>query len=151
MKKFLKITGITVLVLIVALIALPFLFKDKLVKMAKEEANKNLNAKVDFGNFDLSIISSFPDFRFSIDNVSIVGVGEFEKDTLAFIKNLRTDVNIMSVIKGDQIKIKEIVIDQPQINAIVMHDGKANWDITKPSTDTTKQVADTSKTKFKLR
>ncbi len=150
MKKFLKITGITVLVLIVALIALPFLFKDKLVKMAKEEANKNLNAKVDFGNFDLSIISSFPDFRFSIDNVSIVGVGEFEKDTLAFIKNLRTDVNIMSVIKGDQIKIKEIVIDQPQINAIVMHDGKANWDITKPSTDTTKQVADTSKTKFKL-
>jgi hypothetical protein len=150
MKKILKITGITLLVLIVALIALPFLFKDKLVKMAKEEANKNLNAKVDFGNFDLSIISSFPDFRFSIDNVSVVGVGEFEKDTLAYIKNLRTDVNIMSVIKGDQIKIKEIVIDQPQINAIVMHDGKANWDITKPSTDTTKQVADTSKTKFKL-
>ena len=58
MKKILKITGITLLVLIVALIALPFLFKDKLVKMAKEEANKNLNAKVDFGNFDLSIISS---------------------------------------------------------------------------------------------
>ena len=150
MKKILKITGITLVCIIVLLIALPFLFKDKLVKMAKEEANKNLNAKVDFGNFDLSIISSFPDFRFSIDNVSVVGVGEFEKDTLAFIKNLRTDVNIMSVIKGGQIKIKEIVIDQPQINAIVMHDGKANWDITKPSTDTIKQVADTSKTKFKL-
>ena len=150
MKKFLKITGITLLVLIVAIIALPFLFKDKLVKLAKDEANKNLNAKVDFGNFDLSIISSFPDFRFSIDNVCVVGVGEFEKDTLAYIKNLRTDVNIMSVIKGDQIKIKEIIIDQPQINAIVMHDGKANWDITKPSADSSKQVADTSKTKFKL-
>ena len=151
MKKILKITGITLLLLIVALIALPFLFKDKLVKLAKDEANKNLNAKVDFGNFDLSIISSFPDFRFSIDNVSIVGVGEFDKDTLAYIKNLRIDVNIMSVIKGDMIKIKEILIDEPHINALVMHDGKTNWDITKPSTDTTKKApVDTAKTKFKL-
>ena len=40
MKKILKITGITLLLLIVALIALPFLFKDKLVKLAKDEANK---------------------------------------------------------------------------------------------------------------
>src|ERR1700749_4515670 len=152
MKKILKITGITLLVLIIALIALPFLFKDKLVKLAKDEANKNLNAKVDFGNFDLSVISSFPDFRFSIDNVSVIGVGEFDKDTLAYIKNLRTDVNIMSVISGDMIKIKEIVIDEPHINAIVMQNGKANWDITKPSADTSKpaQAADTAKTKFKL-
>jgi len=152
MKKLLKITGITLLVLIIALIALPFLFKDKLVKLAKDEANKNLNAKVDFGNFDLSIISSFPDFRFSIDNVSVIGVGEFDKDTLAYIKNLRTDVNIMSVISGDMIKIKEIVIDEPHINAIVMQNGKANWDITKPSADTSKPApaADTAKTKFKL-
>jgi len=150
MKKILKITGVTLLLLIVLIIALPFLFKDKLIKLAKDEANKSLNAKVDFGDFDLSIISSFPDFRFSINNVSVVGVGDFEKDTLAYIKNLRTDVNIMSVISGDKIKVKEILLDEPRINAIVLHDGKSNWDITKPSTDTTKQVADTAKTKFKL-
>lgn len=150
MKKILKVTGITLVCIIFLLISLPFLFKDKLIKRAKDEANNNLNTKVDFGNFDLSIISSFPDFRFSIDNVSVVGVGEFEKDTLAYIKNLRTNVNMMSLIKGDQIKIKDIIINEPHINAMVMHSGKANWDITKPSIDTTKHVADISKTKFKL-
>lgn len=150
MKKFLKITGIALLIIIVILVSIPFLFKGKLIALAKEEANKNLNAKVDFGDFSLSLISSFPDLRFSINDVKVTGVGEFENDTLAYIKNFRTDVNLMSVIKGDQIKVREIIIDHPVINALVMHDGKANWDITKPSTDTTKAVADTSHTKFKL-
>lgn len=50
---------------------------------------------------------------------------------------------MMSVIKGDQYKINTISIDQPRIHALVMKDGKANWDITKPSTDST-GVADTS-------
>ncbi len=150
MKKFLKWTGITFLILIVLLIALPFIFKGKLIELAKSEANKNLNAKVDFGDFDLSIFSSFPDFRFSIDNVSVVGSGDFEKDTLAFLKNLRLDVNLKSVISGDQIKVKEIVLTEPKINAIVLADGRANWDIAKPSTDTAKTVESGEPTKFKL-
>jgi hypothetical protein len=150
MKRFLKWTGISLLVLIVLIIALPFLFKGKLIQLAKDEANNNLNAKVDFGEFNLTIFSSFPDFRFSISNVSVVGTGAFEKDTLAYVKKLQLDVNLMSVIKGDQIKIKEIVLTEPKINAIVMHDGKANWDITKPSIDTTKAAPASSPTKFKM-
>ncbi len=126
------------------------MFKGKLIQLAKDQANSSLNAKVDFGEFDLSIFSSFPDFRFSINNVSVVGVGDFEKDTLAYLKKLQLDVNIMSVINGDQIKIKEIILTEPKINAIVLQNGKANWDITKPSVDTTKAVPDTAKTKFKL-
>ena len=42
MKKAFKIIGIVLLVLIVGLIATPFLFKDKLIAIVKEEANKNL-------------------------------------------------------------------------------------------------------------
>jgi hypothetical protein len=150
MKKFLKWTGISLLILIIILISLPFLFKGKLIQLAKDEANNNLNAKVDFGDFDLTIFSSFPDFRFSINNVSVVGTGDFEKDTLAYLKKLQLDVNVMSVISGDKIKIKEIILTEPKINAIVLHNGKANWDITKPSADTTKAAPDTAKTKFKL-
>src|SRR6266571_2404747 len=103
MKKFLKWAGISLLILIVLLIALPFMFKGKLIQLAKDETNKNLNAKVDFGEFNLSIFSSFPDFRFSINNVSVVGIGDFENDTLAYLKKLQLDVNLMSVISGDQI------------------------------------------------
>lgn len=151
-KRILKWSGITFLVLIILIIIAPFIFKDKIVQLVKDEANKNLNAKVDFGDFDLTLFSSFPDFRFKIQNVSVIGIQEFEKDTLAFIKELSLDLNIKSVISGDKYQINSIAIESPIINGIVMHDGKANWDIAKPSTDTTNAApADTSSSKFAMK
>lgn len=149
--KILKWTGISFLVLIVLIIALPFLFKDKIIQMVKDEANNNLNAKVDFGEFDLTLISSFPDFRFSIQKLSVVGVNEFEKDTLASIGKLDLDLNLMSVIKGEEYNIKKIVLEKPIIHGIVMSDGKANWDIAKPSADTVKKEESSEPFKFKLK
>ncbi|MDI1356019.1 MAG: AsmA-like C-terminal region-containing protein [bacterium] len=149
--RILKWTGISLLVIILLLVAAPFIFKGKIVALVKEQANANLNAKVDFGDFDLSLISSFPDFRFKIQNVSIIGVDEFKEDTLAFIKELKTDIDLKSVIGGDQYKINSIVIDKARINAVVLKSGKANWDISKPSTDSTGAVTDTAATKFAMK
>lgn len=137
LRRILKWSGITLLVIIILLIAAPFIFKDKIVAIVKEQANKNLNAKVDFGDFDLSLISSFPDFRFKIQNVSVIGIDEFKDDTLAFITEIKTDINIKSVISGDKYRINSVIIDQPHILAKVLPNGKANWDIAKPSTDST--------------
>lgn len=153
-KRILKWTGITFLLIIVLLIAAPFIFKGKIVAIVKEQANANLNAKVDFGEFDLSLISSFPDFRFEINDVRVIGINEFSEDTLAYIGQLKTDINLKSVLRGDQYQINSIVIDRPRILAKVLKDGKANWDIAKPSTDTTATAetpADTSATKFAMK
>lgn len=149
--KILKWTGLSFLALLILVIIAPFIFKDKLVQLVKDEANNNLNAKVDFGDFDLTLFSSFPDFRFKIQNVSVVNIEPFAGDTLAYIKELSIDLNIKSVISGDQYKINSLVLDGPIINAIVLPDGKANWDISKPSTDTTAAPVDTSATKFALK
>src|SRR3954471_13368456 len=100
LRRILKWTGITLLIIIVLLIAAPFIFKNKIVALVKEQANANLNAKVDFGDFDLSLISSFPDFRFKMQNLSVIGINEFSKDTLAFIKDFKTDINLKSVLNG---------------------------------------------------
>lgn len=151
-KKILKWSGITFLVLLILMIAAPFIFKDKLVQLVKDEANTSLNAKVDFGEFDLTLISSFPDFRFKIQNVSVITMAPFDGDTLAYIKELSFDLNIKSVISGEQYQINSLIIDEPKNNGIVMIDGKANWDIAKPTLDTTAAVpADTSVTKFALK
>ena len=91
-KRILKWSGLTFLVLLVVIIIAPFLFKDKLIQLVKEEANKSLNAKVDFGDFDLTLFSSFPDFRFKIQNVSVINVEPFAGDTLAYIKQLNYQV-----------------------------------------------------------
>lgn len=151
-KRILKWSGISFLLLLVLIIIAPFIFKDKIVQIVKDEANKSLNAKVDFGDFDLTLFSSFPDFRFKIQNVSVINVEPFKGDTLAFIKELSFDLNIKSVISGDQYQVNSLVIDEPKINGIVMVDGKANWDIAKASTDTVStEPVDTTATKFALK
>jgi hypothetical protein len=149
-RRIFKWTGITFLLLLILVILAPFLFKDKLIQLAKNEANKSLNAKVDFGEFDLTLFSSFPDFRFKIQNVSVINKEPFLGDTLAYIKELSFDLNLKSVISGDKYQVNSIVLDSPVINATVLADGRASYDITKPSTDTTTGAPDTSATKFAL-
>ena len=143
--RILKWIGIILFVLIILIIATPFLFKKQIVQFVKDTANKELNAKVNFGDFDLSLFRSFPNFSLSVDNISIANVGEFEGDTLLAAKNLSVGLNLMSVIKGDKYEINEISLNQPCIQAIVLKNGKANWDITKPSADTTKEIPSDSK------
>lgn len=142
-RRILKWSGISLLVIILLLILLPIIFKDKIIAIVKEEANKNLNAKVDFGEFDLNIFSSFPDFRFKINNVSVIGINDFKGDTLAYISQLRADINLKSVINGGPYGINSIVIDKPRIFGTVLANGKASWDIAKADSSTS--PVDTSK------
>lgn len=148
--KFLKISSIVFFSLIIIIATLPFLFKDKIIQKVKDTINENINANVDFGNFDLSIISSFPDFKFKIENVSVVGINEFSKDTLAYIKKLDLNLNLKSVLFGDQYQINKIIISEPKIKAIVLPDGKANWDIAKTDSTTQTQKDTSASTPFKL-
>ncbi len=152
-RRILKWSGISLLLIIVLLIAAPFLFKDKIVAIVKEQANNNLNATVNFGEFDLSIFSSFPNFKFKINNVSVVGVNDFAGDTLAFISQLSANINLKSVISGGPYGINALVIDKPRIFVTVLPNGKASWDIAKVDT-TAKTPTDTSKsapTKFAVK
>ncbi len=140
-----KWSGISLLLIIILLIAAPFIFKDKIIAIVKEEANNNLNAKVDFGEFDLTLFSSFPDFRFKINKVSVIGVNEFAGDTLAYITTLSTDINLKSVISGGPYGVNSIVIDKARIFGTVLKDGKASWDIAKAGPDSAGAApADTS-------
>ena len=51
-KKILAGLGILVILLITSLIVLPIIFKDDIVQLVKDGANDNLNALVNFGDFD---------------------------------------------------------------------------------------------------
>ncbi len=63
--------------------------------------------------------------------MSIVGIGDFEGDTLISWKDFEATVDVMTVIRGEQISVRKILLDQPRIHALVLSNGKANWDITK--------------------
>ena len=146
MKKVLKIAGVGVLVIFMLLILIPVIFKDKIVEIAKEEINNQVNAKIDFGEFDLSIFTYFPNLNFEINNVTVSGVDKFEGDTLMQLKQFSAEVDLMSVM-GDNIKVLGIHLIEPKIYAHVLADTSANWDIAKESEgsnqeQTTEEVED---------
>jgi hypothetical protein len=151
MKKILITIVVTLLLLVATLVAIPFFFKDKIIQLVKNQANNNINAVVNFDNdIELSLIKSFPNFTLGIHNLSIVGVNEFEGDTLMSMKTFSATLDVMSVIKGEKIQIIKILLDEPNIHAIVLKNGKANWDIVKATADTTGKAEDTAQTKFNI-
>lgn len=146
LRRILKWTGITFLILLVLIILLPFIFKDQIIQMVKDEVNKNLNAKVDFGEFDLSIFSTFPNFGLEINDVTVDGIDRFEGVRLAGIKKTEVSLDLMSVIFGDKIEINDIAITEPTFNVMVDKEGFANYDIAKSdSTATPEEPQEESK------
>ena len=127
-KKILKHCTVLILVLILTVILFPIFFKGQIVDKVKEIANESVNAKVDFGEFDLSLISSFPNFLFEINDISIINKAPFEGDTLAHIGNINLELNVWSVIGGEY-TASTFNISDVTANAKVLKDGTSNWDI----------------------
>ncbi|WP_405330185.1 AsmA-like C-terminal region-containing protein [Leeuwenhoekiella sp. LLG6367-2.1] len=148
MKKIFKIVGITLVVLIVALIAAPFLFKSQLEDLLKRSINENINATVAWEDFDLTLFSSFPDAAVQVKNFSIVNKEPFAGDTLASGELLQLDMGVMQLFKtssGNPIALDAIKLNRALINIKVDSLGNANYDIAKES-DTPEQdtIADNS-------
>ncbi|HYC29117.1 MAG TPA: AsmA family protein, partial [Chitinophagaceae bacterium] len=135
-KKILKITAFTLLFLIALAFAAPFIFKAQILSLAKKEINKSINAKADFTDISISFFRDFPKVSVALEGLSVVGINDFEGDTLIAAKEIDAALNFMSVIKGSDYRIYSVAINEPRIHAIVHKDGKANWDISKPDTTT---------------
>jgi hypothetical protein len=138
MKKAFKIVAIVIGALLLLMIILPFAFKGKIKEQLTREINAGLNARVGFEGVGLSLFSHFPDMTLKLENLTVVGVQEFKADTLANIPSLSLTLNLMSVIRGNDYEVKQLLLFSPRILLKVLKDGKVNWDITKPSgtTDT---------------
>ncbi len=149
LKKIGKITGISLLVLIAAAFLIPILFKKQITELVRKEINKSLTATVDFKEVSLSLFRHFPKVSIALEDLSVVGTNEFANDTLLSAATLDASVNLVSVIKGKDIKVYGVYVQSPRIHALVTKEGKANWDITKESTDTT-GTADNSPSEFKM-
>lgn len=147
MKKLLTILGVVLLVIIVAMVVIPFLFKDKIKTAVLDVANEQLNAKVDIKDFGLNLFSNFPSATLSLNDATIVGVGDFENDTLLQAKSGSVTIDLMSLF-GSEYNISKISLDKASVFARILQDGRANWDIMKA--DSTETVTEDSSTPFKL-
>lgn len=149
MKKALKITALVLIILMAIAFAIPLLFKKQITELVKKEINKSLTAKVDFADVRLSLFRHFPKLSISLDDLTVIGTDEFANDTLIATKNLDASVNLVSVIKGKDIKVSGVYLQSPRIHALVNKSGKANWDITKADSSASAS-SDTTASAFKM-
>jgi uncharacterized protein involved in outer membrane biogenesis len=72
LKKTLKVIGIILLLLIVAIFAIPYFFKDAIRDKIVATVNKNLDATVSLSDYDLSLWRNFPNASVNLEKLTIV-------------------------------------------------------------------------------
>jgi len=153
MKKVLKIVGISFLIIVLLLVASPFIFQNKIKGMVKTFINQNVNAKVDFADVSLSFISSFPKANLTIDNLTVTNFTPFEGEQLVNSKSIELDFSIKELFKdtnSEPIKVDAIYIDEALITLKTNTQGVANWDIAKPKENDSSPTTESEPFVFQL-
>lgn len=150
-KKTMKIAGITLGVILLLLLILPFAFQGKLAKLVKEEGNKMLNAQFDFRTLNISLLRNFPSASVSLEDFWLKGTRPFENDTLIQAGELTAAVNLFSLFGDGGYDISRIIVKDTRVHAIVLEDGRPNWDVMKPSPDAETPEDETAQETFRIK
>lgn len=148
MKKALKIIGIVLLVIVVILVAAPFLFESQIKDYVRKTANESVDAQVEFSDISLSFFRSFPQATVVIEDFSVINNEPFKGDTLAIGEEAQLEMSIKELFKGaDEPKILDnIKVNNTYLNIKVDSLGNANYDIA--IEDTTATAKDSASTGF---
>lgn len=149
-KKVFIGLAILLLVVIAAAFIIPVVFKDEIKAAIDKEIAKSINADVvfDVDQFSLSLFRNFPNMTVEIGDLGVFNRAPFEGVPLFVVSQLEVEVNLKDVLFGDQLRLKGISLTEPLVTIKVLEDGRANYDITYPSTDTTTTSEEPSRFSF---
>ena len=151
MKKLVNNSLIVIVALLVVVIVAPSLLSGKISDIVKTEANKMLNAKLDFEKLGISLLRHFPNASLDLKGLTLVGVERFEGDTIVAAERISAVVSPLSLVTGDGIVIKKVLLNEPAIHALKEADGAVNWDLMKPTEEVeTVEEESTGSSSFKL-
>ena len=128
MKKTGVIFLILFIIIVVSTLVFPVLFKDKLREAAQNTLNSKLNAKVEFSDFKLSVLKSFPKISLTMNRVLVTGLNEYKNDTLLFVPEMNSRVALFSVFNKSGLVINDLLLQNALLN-LVSTEKSANWDI----------------------
>ena len=156
MKKMVKNIVVACVVLWAIVLIAPTLLSGKISDIVKTEANAMLRAQLDFEKLGISLIRHFPNASLDLKGLTLVGVERFEGDTIVAAERISAVVSPLSLLTGDGIVVKKVLLDEPLIHARKEADGAVNWDVMKPTEEPAEEapaeeVAEsTSTSAFKL-
>ncbi|PZX46523.1 AsmA family protein [Algoriphagus chordae] len=123
------------------LLTFPLLFKEKIQLKLQQLLDNQLQTEVQFSKVGLTFFRHFPSLTVTMDELFIAGSAPFEHDTLLYTKQLDLGINIPSLF-SDNYKVDKLYLNEAVIKVLRDNKGLANFDILKPSTDST--ATDTS-------
>jgi len=134
--------------LLLAVVLVPLLFRDRIAARIRAEVNAGVNARVSWGGVGLSLLRDFPNASLRLDRLAVVGMTPFAGDTLLAMRSARLVLDLGSVMRhltsGGPIVVREVALDAPRIRLAVLPDGRASWDIaratSRPSAATPREV-----------
>ena len=111
-----------------------------------------LNAQFDFSALNISLLRNFPSASVTLEDFYLKGTGAFENDTLIQAGELTAAVNLFSLFGDSGYDISKIIIEGTKVKAIVLEDGKPNWDVMKASAEEdTVQETSTESSPFRIK
>ena len=131
--KILKWTISIFLILLIALISIPFLFKDKIVEMVSKTINNNVNATITFKDTDLSLLRNFPLASLKVNNILVLNKAPFLGDTLFNAKELNLKLKITELFKEatETLEINSIAVENGALQILFNKDNVGNYNIAK--------------------
>ncbi|RPG37132.1 MAG: AsmA family protein [Muricauda sp. TMED12] len=151
-KKVLKITGITLLILLAIIIAVPLFLQGKIEEIIKNKVNNSINATLDFEDANLSLLKSFPNANVELTKLSLVNKAPFEGDTLFASSEIELAMSINELFKSadEPIVIKTLNIDGAKLHIKADAEGNANYDIAKEEEESPSATSEEPSDNFTL-
>src|ERR1700730_17750618 len=130
MKRVLLVIGILIGVLLLAVVALPFLIDaNRFRPLLESELTQELGRAVKLGDLKLSLFSG----GVTASDLSIVDDPKFNRDSFLSAKALTVGVDLGPLIFSRKLNVKGITIDQPNIALLQAPSGSWNFSSLGPS------------------
>src|SRR5215467_734340 len=124
MGRILKWVGITLAVVVIGLISLPFLINVNQFKpMLESELSTALNREVKLGNLKLSLLAG----EVAADDLSVSEDQAFGKPAFIRAKSLKVGAEIWPFLTSHKLIVRHLTIDQPEIVLVQTPSGDWNF------------------------
>lgn len=134
-KKWLKIAGAALGLLIVLLLLIPILFQSKLESLLVRKANEAIHGTLSIESAQLSLFRNFPKATVTINDLLLINAVPFEGDTLVMAKKVSLTLPVTELFGDDAVTIHSFGIEGANLNLKENTEDQTNYDISKSPED----------------
>ncbi|MBT8235471.1 MAG: AsmA family protein, partial [Bacteroidia bacterium] len=115
-KKWLKIGGASLGLVVVVLLLVPVLFQSKLESLLIKKANESIHGTLSIESAHLSLFRNFPKATVTINDLLLINAAPFEGDTLVTAKSVSLTMPITELFGDDAVEIHSFSLEGGKLN-----------------------------------